>query len=77
MAEEGLLQLVIKRRSGGESFNRCHFAALDLSNSDQAGTHRLAFEQDRAGATVTGIASDLGSHKSETLPQHPGKPFHR
>ncbi len=77
VAEERFLQLVIDRRAGGESFHRRDFMPLDLTGCDQAGTDRLAIQQDGAGATVPGVTADFGSHQPQMFTQHFGKPFQR
>src|ERR1700690_39935 len=76
MAEEGFLQLVMNRGAGGESFDGRDFMSLDLASCNQAGTDRFTVKQNTTGATVSGIAADLGSGQAETFPKNFGEAFH-
>ena len=68
MMMEGLLQ---PRQSAiGKAFDGLNRAALDLPHGRKAGAHGLAVEQHRAGATIAGIAADLGTSEPQILPQH-------
>ncbi len=49
---------------------------LDLSGGYQTGADGFTVQQDGAGATVTGVAADFGSHQSEMFAQDFGKPLH-
>ena len=67
----------MNQAAGAKSFHGGDFAAFDLSRCDQAGADRLAIEQNRAGAAVSGVAADFGSGQSQMLTQYLREPLDR
>ncbi len=61
----------------GEPFHRAHRPPCDARRRHQAGAHRLAVEQHRAGAAVAGVAAHLGPGQPERLAQHRRQPLGR
>ena len=52
---------------GGEALDGQHVAAVDLAGEHQTRVHQLAVDDDRAGATVADVASELGARQIETF----------
>ena len=69
MLQKGILQLSGNAMRGRQAFDGGDILPLDLAEGDQAGTGRLAVHQDRAGTTITGIATDLGAFQAQGITQ--------
>src|SRR5260221_12359339 len=66
MAMEGALQRA-DLTLGREAFDRGDVASADLADSDEAGADLRAVEQHGAGATIAGVAADLGADGTELV----------
>ena len=63
--------------TAGEPLDGREFMAIGLHRQHQAGTHRRAIQQDRAGAANAVFAADMGAGElqfvaQEIAEQHPG-----
>ncbi len=52
----------------GEALDRGERRPLELRDEEQARAHRLAVEEDRAGATGAVLATDVGAGEVEVFP---------
>src|SRR5262245_34813728 len=52
-----------------KAFDGQHVAAVRLPCQHQARVHELAVDNDRAGAAIADVASELGARQIETFPQ--------
>jgi len=66
-----------ERGTIGKPLDRCHVAAADLAERDQAGTHRLAIEPYGARPTVAGVAADLRARQAQIVTEDLAEPPHR
>ena len=55
--------------AGREALDRRHAVAVGLHCVHQAGAHRLAVEQDRAGAADAVLATDVGAGQAQIVAQ--------
>jgi hypothetical protein len=61
VAEKRVLQAVKDGGAGWQALNGGDGLAFHLAHCHEAGADRLAFDENRARAAVTGIAADFGS----------------
>src|SRR4030095_11199544 len=54
-----------------EAFDGQHVAPVHLPCEHQARVHEVAIDDDRAGAAIADVASELGARQIETLPEEP------
>jgi len=67
VTQEGILQAIEERCAIGEAFHRRDFVTIGLCRWDEARADRVTIEQDGAGATVSGVAANLGASEAEVF----------
>jgi hypothetical protein len=72
MGAQRLLQRVQRLASGCQPLNRFDDAAMNLYGQHQAGTDAVAIHQNRAGAALALLASDMGAGMAEMIAQQIG-----
>ena len=70
---ERLLQRVELAGPRRQPLDRRQLAAVGLHGEHQAGAHRLAVEQDRAGAAHAVLAADVGAGQAQLVAQEVGE----
>ncbi len=70
---EGLLQRVELAVAAGQPLDGGELVAVGLDRQHQAGAHRLAVDEHRAGAADAVLAADVGAGEAELVAQEVGE----